>query len=268
MSSSLNQLPVELKYRLYEQSVQCHESDISFLNQEFKNEFGKKPLSLREDFGGTAMLACDWIKQSTDHTAWAIDLDDEPVEYGKKTHHAALTDAEKSRMQYIMGNVLDNREFKSDIVVAFNFSYYIFKKRKQLLEYFRKVREGLNEEGAFFIDLFGGTDARTPLVEETEHDSHSYYWDCDKYNPITQECLYSIHFKTHHNNKKYRNVFTYDWRMWGLAELRDILEEAGFSKVITFWEGEDGEGGGNGEFFRTHNAENCESWVTYIMAIL
>ena len=31
-----------------------------------------------------------------------------------------------------------------------------------------------------------------------------------------------------------------------------------------FWEGDDGDGGGDGEFYKTESAENCESWVTYM----
>ncbi len=261
-----NKLAVEEKYKLYELSVQCHESDIEFISREYKKVYGKIPMSLREDFGGTAAMACDWVKQSAHHEAWGVDLDPEPMKYGIENHYSRLNEDEKKRMRYVEGNVLDTQDFKSDVVVAFNFSYFIFKKRQMLLDYFKKVREGLNEEGAFFIDLFGGTDSRDELVEETEHDNHSYFWDCDGFNPITSECLYYIHFKTK-DGVKHERVFTYDWRMWGMAELQDILEEAGFSKVITFWEGEDDDGGGDGNFFRTGDAENCESWVTYICAI-
>ncbi len=168
-------------------------------------------------------------------------------------------------MKYVKGNVLDSYDFKSDIVVAFNFSYFIFKERRELLSYFKQVREGLSSEGAFFIDLFGGKEARQELVEETEHEEHSYYWDCDFYNPITEEVMYYIHFKTS-DGKKHEKVFTYDWRMWSMSELRDLLYDAGFKTVLSYWEGDDGEGGGDGQFYVTEEGENCESWVTYLAA--
>ncbi len=45
------------------------------------------------------------------------------------------------------------------------------------------------------------------------------------------------------------------------------MEEAGFSKTVGYWEGEDEEdGSGDGEFFATDEAENCDAWVTYIAA--
>ncbi|WP_372652876.1 class I SAM-dependent methyltransferase [Halobacteriovorax sp.] len=258
-------LSFEDKYKLYETSVQNHETDIDFINKEYRKFFKKKPLSLREDFGGTAAMACDWVKQSPDHKAWGVDFDIEPINYGKENHYSKLTPAQKAKMQYIEGNVLEDRDFKSDVVVAFNFSYFIFKEREVLLNYFKKVREGLNDNGAFFIDLFGGTEACQEMVEETEHDDHTYFWDCDSYNPITSEVQYYIHFK--YQGKKHEKVFTYNWRMWGLKELQDIMKDAGFSSVIPYWEGEDGDGGGDGNFYPTKVEENCESWVTYICAL-
>lgn len=265
MSRGSSELPVDIKYRLYESSVQCVEADLAFLNKEYKKIYKRKPLTLREDFGGTGAMACKWVAQSKSHEAYAVDLDPEPINYGKENHYAELSSLEQKRMHYIQGNVLDSYPFKTDIIVAFNFSYFIFKKRADLLHYFKQVRAGLGKEGAFFIDLFGGHECAQPLEEETEHKNHSYFWDCDSYNPITSEVQYYIHFK--YQGKKYREVFSYDWRMWGLQELRDILTDAGFSETITFWEEDDDDGGGNGTFYRTKSAENCDSWVTYICAI-
>lgn len=256
-----------LKYKLYESAVQNHQADIEFLNKEFERLFSRKPLSLREDFGGTAAMACDWVKQSSDHLAWGIDLDTEPISYGVDNHYSRLSDNEKERMKYIEGNVLSDYDFKSDIIVAFNFSYFIFKKRKELVEYFKKVREGLKSDGAFFVDIFGGTECRQELVEETDHGKFSYFWDCDSFNPLTEEVQYYIHFKTHKDGKKYKNVFSYNWRMWSVGEIVDIMEDAGFSRVITYWEGTEDDGTGDGEFYESKNEENCESWVTYICAL-
>ncbi len=260
------------KYRLYESSVQAHENDIDFINEEFKRERKRSPLVLREDFGGTGAMACDWVKQSAEHKAYAVDLDESPVRYGKETHFSRLSKSEQRRMHYVMGNVLEKRNFKADVIAAFNFSYFIFKKRQELLEYFKRVYEGLNNEGAFFLDIFGGTEGFQELEEETEHDGHTYFWDCDRYNVLTGECQYYIHFKIHSENEKYERVFSYDWRMWTLPEIKDLLYEAGFRVVHTYWEEEEDEeddedGEGNGVFYRSENEENCESWVTYLMAL-
>ena len=258
-------LPYDIKHKLYEEAVQCHENDISFIQREYYNIYKREPLTLREDFGGTGLLACDWTRLGPKHQAWAIDLDPEPIAYGKEIHLQKLNEDQRARMHYIQGNVLEDYDFRPEVIVAFNFSYFIFKKRQELLNYFTKVRSNLGKNGMFVLDLFGGTEARQELEEETEHDDFSYYWDCHQYNPISHECLYYIHFK--YQGTKYEKVFTYDWRMWGLAELRDMLQEAGFSHTIAYWEGEDGQGGGDGNFYATEQAENCESWVTYLVAL-
>lgn len=255
------------KYALYEGSVQNPKADIDFINREFKKLYGKKPLVLREDFCGTGAMACAWVAQSKDHKAHGIDLDMEPISYGVQNHYSELNDEQQGRMEYILGNVMDTYDFKADVVVAFNFSYFLFKERSTLVKYFSQVRKNLKKDGAFFIDLFGGTQARQPLEESAKHKNHTYYWDCDSYNPLTAEVKYYIHFKTHKDQVIHRKVFTYDWRMWDARELQDVLKDAGFKEANIYWEGEDKDGSGNGVFSRTNKASNCESWVTYICAI-
>jgi len=257
------------KYQLYEASVQCVESDLDFLNEKYKEIRGKSatPLILREDFSGTGKLCCEWVKQGKKYVAHGVDLDPEPIEYGKEHHYGPLSDAQKKQVTYHQKNVLDATDIKADIVVAFNFSYFIFKKRRQLLEYFKEVRKSLRPGGVFFLDLFGGPESQTLCVEETEYEEgHSYFWDCDKFNPINNECIFGIHFKLE-GEKRRDFVFKYDWRLWQCGELQDILEEAGFKHTTVFWEEDDEDGeGGNGVFYQTKEAENSESWIAYIGA--
>jgi hypothetical protein len=257
----------EEKYQLYEASVQNPEADIVFINREYKKIYGKKPLVLREDFCGTGAMACGWVQQSKSHKAYGIDLDVEPLTYGLDNHYLNMTMDEQLRMEYIKGNVLANYSFKADVIVAFNFSYFLFKERALLVQYFTKVRKNLKKEGMFLIDLFGGTEARKPLEESSRRKNHTYYWDCESYNPLTAEAKYAIHFKTHSDGIKHERVFEYDWRMWDARELQDVLIDAGFKKLNIYWEGVDDKGLGNGEFHKTLKAENCESWITYISAL-
>ena len=257
----------EEKYQLYESSVQNPEADVDFINQEYKKIYGKKPKILREDFCGTGALACMWVKQSKNHRAHGIDLDIEPLTYGIDNHYLTMSEDEQTRMEYIKGNVLFDYTFKADVIVAFNFSYYLFKERAALVNYFKQVRKHLKKEGLFLIDLFGGTETCQKLEEPSKRKDHTYYWDCHSYNPLTADVLYYIHFKTHRDQVKHEKVFVYDWRMWNARELQEILTDAGFKKVNIYWEGVDKKGLGNGVFTKTNIAENCESWVTYIGAI-
>lgn len=262
---SLNHsLSNEEKYQLYEESVQNPEGDLDIINREYRKIFKRKPLILREDFAGTCLLSHRWVMQGNEHRAFAIDLDPVPLEFGKITHSQKLNQSQKERLRMIEANVLDPFVTPVDVAVAFNFSYFIFKERNDLLRYFKAVKNSLGPEGVFIIDLFGGTEAFQILEEKKKHKSFTYYWDCQKYNPLTGECLYYIHFKM--KGHKYTKVFVYDWRMWTLPELKDILKDAGFKEVLTFWEGEDGKGGGDGHFYQSREAENCQSWVTYLIA--
>ena len=61
-------------------------------------------------------------------------------------------------------------------------------------------------------------------------------------------------------------AFVYDWRLWNLTELRDILSDAGFEKVEVYWEGADEEGEGDGDFKLSHSEENEEAWIAYLVA--
>ena len=52
------------KYKCYLASVQSPEHEIEFFDQAFKDEFGRKPKTLREDFCGTFAVCCEWVKKT------------------------------------------------------------------------------------------------------------------------------------------------------------------------------------------------------------
>lgn len=254
------------KYVYYEKSVQNADNEIEFFQEKYKEIRKKNAYSLREDFCGTAWIANKWVTQGKEYTSFGIDLDPEPIAYGKETHYSKLSDDQKKRMQYIEGNVLEQQISKVDISFAFNFSYFCFKDRQTLLAYFKQARNGLKDDGVFFVDIFGGPDSQTVMEEETEHSNFSYFWDCQYFNPLTHDCRFAIHFKRH-GEKKRKDVFVYEWRFWTIPEIYDLLKEAGFKDVITYWEGEDEDGEPSGEFYQTRDVENCPAWVTYLAAV-
>ena len=85
------------KYKLYENSVQDAPEDIILFDSIFKELLGYKPQSLREDFCGTHLLSCNWVKKSSKHTAVCHDIDHEPLEYGQKYHFSKLSIAQHYR---------------------------------------------------------------------------------------------------------------------------------------------------------------------------
>lgn len=260
-------LTIDQKYDFYERSVQNPENEVLFMHDEFKRIHGHSPFLLREDFCGTGAISCRWVEQHKECEAYGVDLDPEPIRVGKERHFSKLNPAQQKRMHYLNKNVLTVKAPKVDVVCAFNFSYFIFKNRKQLLQYFKSVRKSLNKQGIFFLDLFGGPESQKLVTDVKKLKNLTYYWECQQFNPITHECTFAIHFKDA-KGKKHENVFTYDWRFWMLPELRDLLQEAGFSKTLTYWEGDDGDGGGNGEFAPTEVGENCDAFVSYLAALV
>ena len=63
-----------------------------------------------------------------------------------------------------------------------------------------------------------------------------------------------------------REAFTYEWRLWTLPEIKELMLEAGFSKVTVWWEGTDEDGDGDGEFTADEVGEACEGWIAYLTA--
>ena len=251
------------RHKLYELSVQNPEADADFIDSTFKAMRGRTPVSLREDFCGTAALCSEWVSRSKTRTAMGLDLDTPTLDWGTKHNVTPMGDA-SNRIQLLQKNVMDPIQVKNDVVVAFNFSYCIFKDRKSLLDYFKQARAGLSSDGAFFVDIHGGSESFENLEEIQQFEGYEYVWDQEVYDPINGTALRYIHFRFPDGTEMER-AFEYDWRIWTLPELTDLLREAGFSGVEVYWEGDDGDGEGNGIFTKTDSVENELSWVAYVV---
>lgn len=252
------------KYYYYHESVQSADNDVQFFTKTYKELKGKEARSYREDFCGTHALSCEWVKLNPKNTAVGIDLDPEPIKYGQENYFSELKKEEQDRIEIIEANVLKPGISKTDIVSASNFSYFIFKDRKTLKEYFQNAYNNCKDDGIFIVDCFGGPKCQEENEEETEHDDFSYFWDQDSFDPVTNYALFHIHFQPDGYDKVER-CFTYDWRMWSIPEIRDVMQEVGFSKVHVYWEQSDEDGDGNGEFERVEVGEECEAWIAYIV---
>ncbi len=261
-----SQLTLEQKYDYYEKSVQNAEGEVEFMRGEFKRFYGHSAFLFREDFCGTGAMSCNWVEQDKNCEAYAVDLDPEPIKMGYIRHHSKLSKPEQKRVHYMQKNVMTVKTPKVDVVCAFNFSYFIFKSRKQMVQYFKAVRKSLNKQGVFFLDIFAGPESQKLITDVKKLKNLTYYWECQHFNPFTHECTFAIHFRDG-KGKKHENVFTYNWRFWTMPEIRDILVEAGFSKTIAYWEGDGDDGGGDGNFVPAEDAENCDAWVSYIAAL-
>ncbi len=252
------------KYNLYTQAVQSPDNDVDFLKATYRELRGRSPETLREDFCGTFRLSTQWVKDNSQHKAFAVDYDPEPLEYGRNTYYNNLSPNLQRRLKVLEANVLTTKLPDADIAVAVNFSYFCFKRRSDLKVYFSNALASLKKNGILVLDVFGGTQCTDAIEDKHKLKNFTYYWDQKSFDPVTNEAVFHIHFKPD-GHSKIKNVFTYDWRMWSIPELRDLLDEVGFKKTHVYWEGTSRSGFGNGVFTRTEQGEACLSWIAYIV---
>ena len=253
------------RYHLYSAAVQTTDSEIAFFARVFRKQNGRPPVSIREDFCGTALLCCDWVKASPRNRAIGVDLDPEPLAYCRENYLSKLTPEQARRVKLCRANVLTVRTPPVDIVLALNFSFFVFKKRAELVQYFRRCRTALKPGGLMVLDLYGGPEAHQTTIEKTPREGFTYIWDQAAVNPITHEVLNHIHFHFR-DGTRMRKAFTYDWRLWTPIELTEALEEAGFRSTKVYWEGTSDEGEGNGIFHPRQRVKQEPAWIAYIVA--
>jgi len=250
---------------LYELSVQCVEAEIDFVLDIFKKRGKKAPRSVKEDFCGTASACAEFVQRHRDNFAVGVDLDTDTLDWGRE-HRLAPLGQDMNRVKLLNKNVLSVTRPKVDAVMAFNFSYFIFKERKTLLKYFKTARASLNSGGMLFLDAYGGSDSQVVLEEERKLKGFTYVWDQAEFNPINNEVINHIHFRFR-DGTSIEKAFSYDWRLWSLREITELLAEAGFARSDVYWEGWDGEAEeGNGVFKPSQKEENCPGWIAYVVA--
>jgi SAM-dependent methyltransferase len=254
------------KYDLYERAVQDPEGDVMRVRRMFARAYGRPPRTLREDFCGTAAFATAWVAAHGESRAIGVDLDPEPLAWGRRTHLAGLRPERAARVALVQGDVRSARTGKVDVTVAFNFSFFLLRTRPELLAYFRHVRAGLREQGMFVLDIYGGPESIERREERRRCGGFTYVWDQDRFDPITHDALCHIHFEFRDGSRLWR-AFSYDWRLWTVPELRDLLADAGFAGCSVYWEGtERGTLEPNGVFREREHAEEDPAWITYLVA--
>jgi SAM-dependent methyltransferase len=253
-SKALTRAEQSDRHTLYQLSVQSPEADIEFFTARYEELRGRSPSVLREDFCGTAFLSGTWVASADDRRAVGVDLDEPTLQWGREHNLASLTDEQRDRVDLRNVNVLEGGGEPADITCAMNFSYGVFKTRAELRRYLEVVHEQLAEDGVFITELYGGTEAVVEVLddreiedEDGEVDDFTYIWEQAEYNPITHETVCHIHFEFP-DGSKIDKAFSYDWRLWTIAELRELLYEVGFTSTRVFWEETDrgGEVGGQG----------------------
>lgn len=251
-------------YGLYAASVQQPDADVRFFRELYRQLRGRAPKLLREDFCGSFGVCCEWVKLGSDYRAYGRDLGAEPLRYGTEKFLPKLTPDQRARVVVERKNVLTPGGPKSDLIMAMNFSYFIFKERAALKKYFRTCFANLRRDGVLALDCFGGGGVQRPNKERTVHPRFTYYWEQYDFDPVYNTSRCAMHFKPK-GGKTIKNAFTYEWRVWSIVEIRELLAEAGFKKSHVYWEGDDGRQG-NGKFAIDENGGREDIWIAMILA--
>jgi len=254
------------RHALYQQAVQDPVWEMEFVERVFREWRGRAPLRLREDFCGTALAACEWVRRSLQHEAVGVDLDGEVLAWAGEHNVRKLASSAARRLSLMQADVLTADTGPADVLLAFNFSYWIFKERATLRRYFERVRAHLATDGLFMLDAYGGYNAFKEMSERQDFGRFTYTWDQAEYEPVSGHTTCHIHFSFPDGSRLPR-AFSYHWRLWTLPELRELLTEAGFSDVRTYLEGTDPKTGeGDGVFQPAARGEADPAWIAYLVA--
>jgi SAM-dependent methyltransferase len=266
------------RHLLYTAAVQSVESDLEFFDRIYRKRNGRWPSLLKEDFCGTAALAAAFVKMRPENRAIGVDLHRPTLEWGRR-HYVERLGAAADRVTLLREDVRENHRPPVDVVAALNFSYSVFKTRAGMITYFRNARRSLGKDGVFVVDAFGGNDAMKDLVERRRIPASigpggervpafTYVWDQARFNAVDHHILCHIHFEFK-DGTSIRRAFTYDWRLWTLPELQELLLESGFREAEVYLEGwNDKTGEADGVFRRRTTFANMAGWIAYVVGYL
>jgi hypothetical protein len=258
------------KYDCYQQSVQEPEHEIDIFDQAFREAYNRKALKLREDFCGTFAVCCYWVESDSKRSAWGIDLCEETLQWGKNNNLNKLKGKDSRRVTVMEQDVRECSTPQVDVLAAQNFSFWIFKTREEVLEYFKVAYANLASEGVIVMDMMGGRDCYdSDLVDKRTivkgKKGFKYHWEQAYFNPVNSHCKFYIHFKFA-DGSKMKKAFQYDWRFWTIPEVRELLMEAGFKDTVVYWE-EDTEDDEDATWSKVDEAPNDYSWLCYVVGI-
>lgn len=259
------------KYRLYQRSVQEPEAEVRFFRRAYRDAYACDPVVLREDFCGTFAVCCEWVKQGKTRRAIGVDLDPEPLAWGTANNLAKLDPQAQKRVTLLQEDVRKRASSGADVLAAQNFSFWLFKTRKDVVRYFKAAWHNIAAKGVMVVDMMGGPEIhkehQTDLRSFRNYGGFKYEWEQARFDPITHDVLFHIHF-AFKDGSRLNKAFTYDWRLWTMPEVREMLLEAGFSRADVYWENTESKTGeGSGVYRRRMSAPAEACWIAYVVAV-
>jgi hypothetical protein len=148
---------------------------------------------------------------------------------------------------------------------------FVYHTREALRAYFRHARRSLLPGGVVIIDAYGGPGAMRvgeqrravpPQVGGNfRGQGFEYRWEQRSYDAVTGKVDCRIHFRV--GKRTIRDAFVYDWRLWSLPELVEVMREAGFRKAEVWCDTRQRPG----VYRAVRKMETREDWVAYVVGV-
>jgi len=222
------------KHLVYEQAVQSPEADVNLIQGIYRHYNQGNAYRLREDFCGTALTLCHWVAQGECFSGEGLDNDPAPIDWGR-THNLARPGVGHRRANLRVADARLPSLQSPDVRCAFNFSYWVFRQRQDMLDYFCHAQRDLADNGVLILDATGGTECLSEEPYETELDGFSMIWQQQNFSPIDHSADLTLRFRFA-DGSEIDPPYRYRWRVWSIPELTELLHEAGFSKVDVWWQ--------------------------------
>jgi len=216
------------RHDCYERCVQSPADLVPFL----RALHAGTPTLLREDFCGTGAISRFWTALVPGGSAVATDLDDQTLAEARRRAGAGHP-IEFRRCDAIAATDAD----PADVIFVGNFSIGYIHDRATLVRYLERSRQRLRPGGVFVCDTYGGAASFTIGATERTHHAPDgavirYLWRQDHADPLTNLVRTSLHFRVLQGSEvvaDFPDAFSYHWRLWSIAELREAMREVGFA---------------------------------------
>ncbi len=248
------------KHKIYQLAVQSPEADIELIQHFYRSRRRRNAWRLREDFCGTALTLSHWVAQGPRFSGEGFDIDPDPLEWGREHNMAPLGHGAKRAILH-EADVRDPSVESPDIRCAFNFSYWVFRTRDEMLDYFTRAREDLAEDGMLVIDVTGGTDSLSEEPYSSKVSGFELVWQQRNFSPVDHSADLTLTFRFR-DGSEIDPPYRYSWRVWSIPELLDLLRAAGFGDIDIWWQDDDSEHG----YRKTRKGANDSCWVACIAA--
>ena len=174
------------KFVCYQHSVQEPDHEVRVFDQVYREAYRTKPMTLREDFCGTFAVSCEWAKSDKNRQAIGLDICPETLAWGTQNNLGTLKAKVAERVEVLEQDVRSRTVPQVDVLAAQNFSFWCFKTRAEVVNYFKTACENLGEKGVMVMDMMGGkecyasdvTDKRTIIKGKEGFKSMSQSHGC------------------------------------------------------------------------------------------